>query len=190
MKAPDGVVQEGVNFWDSASSVCLITYSHAAGLGLEGVKCVLHIQPAGHKVEQWKTALYSILIMDWVSNEYEIFAYGVESITDSLEVMSMWLLAELFPGLDPDKVVRPSGAVDVMIGLNYAGFHPVLSAAGYVKLHMCNSFWRIITLLCWSFYRPIVDSLSTSFWRNTSKYTNKLWFTEIFYFTASILKQL
>ena len=52
----------------------------------------------------------------------------MDSITDRLEVMSMQMLAELFPGLDPDKVVRPSGAVDVMIGLNYAGFHLVPSA--------------------------------------------------------------
>ena len=43
MKAPDGVVQEGVNFWDSSSSVCLITYSHAARLGLEDIKCLLHV---------------------------------------------------------------------------------------------------------------------------------------------------
>ena len=52
MKSPDGVIEVGVNFWDSGSTVSLITYSHAARLGLDGVSCVLHVQPAGHKVEK------------------------------------------------------------------------------------------------------------------------------------------
>ena len=85
------------------------------------------VQPAGHKVEKWKTALYKFHIVDCNQNEHKIFAYGVDSITDCLERISVQKLCDLFPGLDPDKVARPIGAVDVMIGLNYAGFHPVPS---------------------------------------------------------------
>ena len=65
--------------------------------------------------------------MDCKQNEHKIFAYGVDSIMDCLERISVQKLCDLFPGLDPDKVARPIGAVDVMIGLNYAGFHPVPS---------------------------------------------------------------
>ena len=66
------------------------------------------MQPAGHKVERWKTVLYCFCIVDHNQAKHEIFAYRIDSITDSLDWVRVQALSKLFPGLDPDRAVRCS----------------------------------------------------------------------------------
>ena len=85
------------------------------------------VQPACHKVERWKTTLCRFHIVKRNQTEHKILAYGVDNITDCMEKVSEQALSKMFPGLDPARVTRPMGAVDVLIGLDYASYHPVPS---------------------------------------------------------------
>ena len=50
----------------------------------------------------------------------------------------------MIPGLDPDKVARPRGAVDVMIGMNYARLHPIPSDKYDTQFRMVSGHFGVI----------------------------------------------
>ena len=49
--------------------------------------------------------------------------YGIQKISSSIEAVETSMFAVMF-GVDPGTIRRPEGEVDVLIGLEYAGFHP------------------------------------------------------------------
>ena len=49
--------------------------------------------------------------------------YGIEKI--STEIKTINVQGVLFDGIQMKELKRPSGEIDVLIGYEYAGFHPV-----------------------------------------------------------------
>ena len=123
---PAGVKHPTTTFWDSGSTVNLITFKHAKKMGLEGVKTQIQAQIAGHELETWKTATYEVPLMDLEGKEIRVLAYGMEQITGTLDPVSLEDAVHCsFANLDPALVARPSGAVDLLLGINVASLHPV-----------------------------------------------------------------
>ena len=50
--------------------------------------------------------------------------YGIDQITSDIESVSTENLANLFKGVSKDDIMRPAGPVDVLIGYEYAAYHP------------------------------------------------------------------
>ena len=50
--------------------------------------------------------------------------YGIDQITSDIESVSTENLANLFKGVSKGDIMRPAGPVDVLIGYEYAAYHP------------------------------------------------------------------
>ena len=68
---------------------------------------------------------YQFWLLDNNDTEYEIWAVGLESITDEIEHCNLKPLEDQFPQVDRQLLRRPTGAVDILIGMDYRGYHPV-----------------------------------------------------------------
>ena len=67
---------------------------------------------------------YTLPWIDAQGQTVHIEAYGIDQITSDIESMSIENLANLFKSVSKDYIVRPAGPVDVLIGYEYAAYHP------------------------------------------------------------------
>ena len=51
--------------------------------------------------------------------------YGINKISRNVQQFELRGVAELFSDLEEEDVKFPDGEIDVLIGFEYAGFHPV-----------------------------------------------------------------
>ena len=75
-------------------------------------------------------------MVDREGNEHQVTLYGVQEITQKINYVSVSSLASLFPKLEnPDNILRPSGDVHLLIGLDHAAIHPrVIHTNGNLRL--------------------------------------------------------
>ena len=116
--------QEKINtFWDGGSKVSLITFTKAKALGLTGEPIRINIIKVGGDRESINSRLYRVPIID-NSGEREYFmAYGMNKISTKIEATDVTQVAKLLK-VDKEKVKRPNGEIEMLIGYEYAGFHP------------------------------------------------------------------
>ena len=125
MQLPAGerVIQNINVMWDSGATVCLITFKKAKELGLIGEKVSIRIIKVGGVKETVESQIYDVPVHD-ASGGIEYFkVYGIPKISSSIEAIETDMFAITF-GVHPEEIRRPEGEVDVLIGLEYAGFHP------------------------------------------------------------------
>ena len=126
--------------WDSGSTISLITDQKAKELGLKGTPCTLAIVGVGCVREEVQTLKYSLKLLDEEGEEVEFQVYGMKKISSPIspvDTSHVRLKAEEHQYLD---VSRPQGEVEVLIGMDYAGFHPVRIQSVDHLLIMQNRF--------------------------------------------------
>ena len=64
-------------------------------------------------------------MLDEDEAEHDIWAVGLDSITDEIEHCNLEPLYSQFPEVNRALLKRPTGSVDILIGMDYRGFHPV-----------------------------------------------------------------
>ena len=145
MRLRAGKVHPGyVNtLWDSGAQVTLITIKKAKELGLSGQKARISIVKVGNVKETIDSKVYEVPIFD-ASGELETFkAYGIPQISSEIEAISTDVLAEQF-NLNPSDFQRPVGEVDMLIGYEYAGFHPERVQSKQHLLLLKNKFGQCL----------------------------------------------
>ncbi|XP_068696959.1 uncharacterized protein [Montipora foliosa] len=110
--------------WDNAASLCFVTNSKAKEQNLKGKKVDLSIIKIGAQDEKINTMKYILPLVDAQGQTVHIDAYGIDKITSDIESVSTENLANLFKGVSKDDIARPAGPVDVLIGYEYAAYHP------------------------------------------------------------------
>lgn len=110
--------------WDNAASLCFVTNSTAKEQKLKGKKVDLSIIKIGAQDEKINTMKYVLPLADAQGQTVHIEAYGIDQITSDIESVSTENLANLFKGMSKDDIPRPAGPVDVLIGYEYAAYHP------------------------------------------------------------------
>ena len=113
-------------FWDHGSTTSLVTFKYAAAAGLEGTDCCFELTGVGEKVNMYSTKLYIIPLKDKDGNITEIHAYGIERITADMKPVNLETAAETFK-INPDHLIRPVGAVDLLIGISHVDIMPTKS---------------------------------------------------------------
>ena len=109
--------------WDSGATVSMITFKKARNLGLNGSKARISIVKVGGQKETIETEIYDVPLYD-TDGQQELFkAYGIDQISSSIESANMPEVSELL-NIDINQIKRPIGEVDMLIGFEYAGFHP------------------------------------------------------------------
>ena len=68
-------------------------------------------------------------LVDRQGNEFILLFFEIDNITAAMAFVDVTPVLGLFGGAIPDisYVRRPTGAVDMLIGVNYAGLFPVVA---------------------------------------------------------------
>ena len=110
-------------FWDGGSKVSLITFAKAKSLGLKGERIRINIIKVGGEGETIDSRLYKVPIVDKNGNKEYFHAYGMNQISTKIQSTDVSSVAKLLD-VDPQRVKRPNGEIEMLLGYEYAGFHP------------------------------------------------------------------
>ena len=90
------------------------------------------------------TKVYQVVIHDRWGNAHFLYCFGMDEVTGPIADFDVRQIAGIFPELNVQELVRPSGLVDMLIGQDYIGLHPV-PVATVGGLQLCRSLfgWSI-----------------------------------------------
>jgi len=134
----------GINIlWDSGAQVSLITLRKAKELGLSGVVAKITIVKIGNVKETVNSRLYEVPIVESNGNIELIKAYGIPQISSEIESIEINSLANELE-VSTEGLERPTGEIDMLIGYEYAGFHPErIKSRGHLLL-LQNKFGKCL----------------------------------------------
>jgi hypothetical protein len=125
-------------FFDDGSTCCLILKSTAKRLGLKGERIQMKLTTVSGVIES-ESFMYSLHIIDTDNISHTIKVFAVDWIAGAIEKVRIDGVKELFS----EEVrnawdlvdTRPSGNVEVLIGSNFLGLHPLdFEVRGNLKL--------------------------------------------------------
>ena len=130
--------------WDNAASLCFITNAKAKQEKLSGVKVNLSIVKIGGQNEEIETMKYKLPLLDKRGQAVEFEVYGINKITSDIEHVNVESIAHLFRNVSKDEIARPAGPVVVLIGYEYAAFHPEREQNNGHLVLLKNRFGRCV----------------------------------------------
>ena len=89
-----------------------------------GISVVCELVTVGGTITYMNTILYEIELIDTNGNSHEIQLYEIDDICGKITSMSTASLTQFFPSITAEDIARPDGAVDILIGMEYAEMHP------------------------------------------------------------------
>ena len=140
IRTPKGFVNV---MWDNASSLSFIMNSKAKAEKLHGTAVELSIIKVGNTEEKISLKRYQLPLIDLQGNPVIFEVYGIENITSDIRSVNIDGILCIFK-VPKDELVRPTGTVDVLIGYEYAGFHPEREQSCEHLLLLRNRFGRCI----------------------------------------------
>lgn len=130
--------------WDGGATVSLITFSKAKELKLVGDPVKLSIVKVGGSKVEIHSSTYTLPLIDKSGNIIEFQVYGIDKISSYMHSINVDGVLHLFHGVKKAEVDRPVGEIDVLIGFEYAGFHPVRLQSSHHLLLLGNQFGRCL----------------------------------------------
>ena len=103
----------------------------------------LSIVKVGGKVEKIVSQKYLLDLIDSQGKVVQFEVYGIDRMTD-IESVNTGDVIHLFENIVLDEIRRPAGAVDVLIGYGYAGYHPEPEQRSGHLLLLKNRFGRCL----------------------------------------------
>ena len=112
-----------------------ITFKKAKSLNLQGKPIKLGMEVVSGKVMLVDSKMYKVMLLDKDGRPSEIELYGLEKISSQIDRFDLNKVAELLK-VKVGELSRPKeGEVDLLIGQQYAAFHPSRhSSAGHLLL--------------------------------------------------------
>ena len=110
--------------WDTAATISLITFSAAEKLKLKPkMEVNLTLEKTGGVVENIKSSLYEVPLHTQCGKREWLEVYGITKISTKINPMKWDNVLCLFD-TDVSRIKKPSGEVEMLIGMNYAAYHP------------------------------------------------------------------
>ena len=110
--------------WDNGASLSFITNSKARAENLHGATVERSIVKVGGQTEKSISHKFLLDLIDLESQVVQFEVYGIDKITTDIRGVNIDDAIHLFKNVTLDELRRPAGAVDVLIGYGYAGYHP------------------------------------------------------------------
>ena len=126
--------------WDGGATISLIRNRRAEEMGLIGTSCQLTVMGVGCVRKEIPSTRYVLPLKDIEGEVVDIVVYGIERISGAIDPVDMSEIKEL----SAFHVKRPAGEVDVLIGYEYAGYHPTVEDSVGHLLVLENRFGRCI----------------------------------------------
>ena len=130
--------------WDSCASICLITKEKADLLGLKGAPSEISLTVVGGTQKTINSEKYQVPLIDLRGQRFIIEAYSIDIISREIKGLNSREIRKCFPGLAESEFRRPHGKIDMLIGYNYAAWHPVCENKVGHLLVLSNSFGKCI----------------------------------------------
>ena len=147
-------------FWDSGATVPLISKNKAIEHGFKGTPVTLRATTIGGIERNEDSYKYGIPLIDCEGKIRIIVAYGIEKITTEISNINTGHMNKLFNQGNMSQVRRPSGTVDLLIGFEYAAWHPIREQAAGHLLLLSNIFGK-----CMGGYHPrLNEQTEKHFW--------------------------
>ena len=136
---------ETVNvLWDGGSTLSLITFDAAKRMNLEGTPTKLSVIKVGGVPEEIKSQKYDLLLYNNQQQPVAFRVYGMEKISTKIEAVNVDGVLTLFKNVPKVEIERPRGQIDVLIGFEYAGHHPVRKQNAGNLLLLANQFGKCL----------------------------------------------
>ena len=110
--------------YDSGSNVNLIRHAYAKQLGLSGSTVSQTLQVTGREPELQQTVLYNIPLRRASGEVEHVTAYGISDITANLHPVNLAPIIVFFSGIQLKDIQRPTGKVDLLLGIHEARLFP------------------------------------------------------------------
>ena len=129
--------------WDSGSTLSLITKTLAKLLKLRG-KTVFIAFDTVNGAQSFESVEYVIKVKDLQGNMVELVVQQIEKISSQINHIDRSIVEKLFPELCSMITYPSEGAIDLLIGMRYAGYQPVNVKAHEHLLAMQNRFGTLV----------------------------------------------
>ena len=102
----------------------LIRHAYAKQLGLSGSTVSQTLQVTGREPELQQTVLYNIPLRRASGEVEHVTAYGISDITANLHPVNLAPIIVFFSGIQLKDIQRPTGKVDLLLGIHEARLFP------------------------------------------------------------------
>jgi hypothetical protein len=120
-----GEQNTSVVLWDAGSTLSFITFELAKKLQLNGEPVDLEIVTVGGEAKRVSSQKYTIVAWDKEDREVKFEVLGIEQISTEIETVEVNEIIHEFKSEVAKKAARPQGGnIDLLIGFQYAAYHP------------------------------------------------------------------
>ena len=139
--ARNGSESSANTLWDAGSTLCFITFDMARKLKLQGELIKLDIVTVGGESKEVDSQRFKVSIKDVRGESVAIEVLGIEQISTEIEGIEIKNVLNKFSNSKAELIDRPvDGHIDMLIGFQYAAYHPEgLEAVNHLLL-MQNRF--------------------------------------------------
>lgn len=130
--------------WDGGATLSLITFKKAKQLQLKGKDVKLAVTKVGGETEEIMSSKYELALKDKEGKYVYVMLYGINKISTELESIDLSGVTQLFKGISMKELQRPHGEIDILIGFEYAGFHPLRKQSNGHLLLLENRFGKCL----------------------------------------------
>ena len=140
-----GQHQSAVTLWDGGSTLCFITFGLANKLHLQGDPIALEVITIGGNFKRIDSQKYMLWPVDKKGRRMAVEVIGIDQISTDIEKVNVGNLLNEFQSKKASQICRPvDGTIDILIGYQYAAYHPVpVESIGHLLL-MENIFGVIL----------------------------------------------
>lgn len=111
--------------WDTGSTISLICNSKAQELKLKGIPITLNITTVGGIERKESSNKYNVPLMDTNGCIRIICAYGINHITKNISDVNREHVDHILNSDEKEYFRYPGNTIDLLIGYDYATWHPV-----------------------------------------------------------------
>ena len=130
--------------WDAGADISLITFSKARQLKLYGKPAKLHITTASGQKSILDSHEYKLILQDKFQLTHIMKVYGIAKITNNIAAIDMKSIVAQFKNVNLGDIERPSGEVNLLIGYDYAGWHPTSEQVHEHLIILSNIFGKCV----------------------------------------------
>ena len=111
--------------WDGGATLSLITFKRAAQLGLTGKSVRLSVTKVGGVTDKIDSYKYQLSLIDKAGKNVSFILYGIDKISSDVKNVNITGVLKDFENIQLNEVKQPTGEIDILIGFDYAGYHPI-----------------------------------------------------------------
>ena len=133
--------------WDSGSTLSFITNQRARRLQLRGKPIKLEVVSIGGEVKTIESMVYTLSITDDKLRDLEICVIGINTISSEIHKIDLSPLSNKFKTVNLKEINPPQGGqIDLLIGIQYAAYHPICCETRGNLVLMQNRFGYVIAV--------------------------------------------